>query len=89
MSSAITLDRLVRTNPPVYQGRYGGKVLEVRLDSSAVLKLEGTATWERLTEILDPPPAPVTDAARRLIEMRQVESTADGIVVTISALDLN
>jgi len=89
MSCEIKIDRLVRTNPPVYQGRYGGKALEVRLDSSAVLKLEGTAAWESLKEILVPPPAPISDAARRLIEMRQIEPTADGIVVTISALDLN
>lgn len=89
MSSGITLDHLVRTNPPVYQGRYGSKALEVRLDSSAVLKLEGTAAWENLREVLVPPPVPVTDAARRLIELRQIEPTADGIVVTISALDLN
>lgn len=89
MPSSVALDRLVRTNPPVFEGNYEGTAIEVRLDSSAVLKLEGKTDYERRAEILFPPPPQVENAVRRLIEARQVQPNARGIIVTVSALDLD
>jgi len=89
MSSPITLNRLARTNPPVYEGTHGGKAIEVRLDNSAVMKLQGHLSYEQRAGILAPIPPQIADAASRLIERRQAEQDSQSIVVTISALDLS
>ena len=88
MRSSVTLDRLLRTDPPVYEGTYDGRVLQVRLDSSALMALRGTSADGSLDKLLDPPPPLVTNTARRLVELRQFEPASDGVIVTISALDL-
>lgn len=89
MDSPLTIQRLVRVNPPVYEGTFAGKPLQIRLDSSAVMKLEGTSSFEKLRELLDPPPPSLVSAAFRLIQLRHVEPASEAIVVTVSALDLS
>jgi len=101
MSSAITLGRIRRINPPIYEGAYEGRPLRVQLDSSAVLKLEGSLSFEKLPELLESKRPIVAKAAQRLIQLRKADRTPapgaslhaasvpEPIVVTLSALDLD
>jgi len=89
MSPTITLDRVRRTNPPIYEGAYDGTPLRVHLDSSAVLKLEGTLSFEKLPELLESKRPIVAEAAHRLIQLRKADHAPEHIVVTLSALDLD
>ena len=75
--------------------------LRVQLDSSAVLKLEGSLSFEKLPELLESKRPIVAKAAQRLIQLRKADrapapgaslhaaSIAEPIVVTLSALDLD
>jgi len=61
--------------------------LTVKLDSSAIMYLEGDKSYEQLQDLLEALPAPVMEGAQRLLEMRR-ETKADSHVVVLSALDL-
>ena len=87
--SSVTLDRLVRTNPPLFEGMFEGTALEVHLDSSALLKLEDRSSYEDRAKLLFPAPSKITDAVRRIVAARQIQPERKGIVVTVSALDLD
>ena len=89
MSDTLALEALVRTNPPLFEGRYGSTPVAVHLDTSATIKLEGDVCYDELREALASKRERVADAARRLIVMRQTKSIAGKLVVTISALDLD
>ena len=85
---SLILTRLAWTNPPIYDGEYDRVPVTIKLDSSAVLKLGDSKSHEELQGLLASMPARVSDAATRLIEMRQKQSRTGKLTVTISALDL-
>ena len=79
--------RLARLQPPTFEGEWRGLPLTVKLDSSAIMYLEGNKSYEQLQDFLEAVPAPVTLGAQRLLEMRR-ETNANSHVVVLSALDL-
>lgn len=87
-SRSVTLHRLVNRSPAVYEASYGEIPTEIRLDTSALLKLEGEQSYENLERILISMPKPVADAAQRLLDTRHDALDSDKLMVTITALDM-
>lgn len=85
----ISLSTLVRTEPAMFVGRLGDHSLEVHLDISAILKLEGNASFEERSEALKEGIPRVVDATRRLLQERREKPNAEVVVITISAIDLD
>jgi len=74
---------------PTYSGQWKGKPLTIRLDNSAVMKLEGNAPVQAERALPLDAEAKVALAARRLLEMRQADHKDGELVVVMTALDLD
>lgn len=89
MPLSFSKPSLVRVNPPIFEAQYHDKRVTIHLDSSAVLKLRGSVSQDRMSEVLTSRRDTVADAARRVIDLRQGQTGSHEIVVTLSALDLD
>jgi hypothetical protein len=89
MNGTVTVKQFINRIPPAYQAEWNGHPLIIALDSSAILKL-GTADPDGdPIAILRSNQVSIAAAAQRLIAMRVVTPSPDGLTVTLSALDLN
>jgi hypothetical protein len=89
VTAEVKIMRLERKLPPVISAEWNGKPVAIRLDSSAVLKLEGSKEFRDFECVLNEAPERITRAAQRILEMRKAEADQVRLEVVLSALDLD
>lgn len=89
MSPSVKVNGIERGITPVVSAEWDGKPVAIRLDSSAILKLEGDGDYRNLSRIIEKAPERISIAAQRLLEMRQADATGGRLEVVLSALDLD
>jgi hypothetical protein len=86
MTSDVKITGLGFGRLPAFDAEWHGRPLAIRLDTSAVLKLQGNGPRET---ILKESTGRVGKAAQRILEMRSMAAHNDDLVVTLTALDLD
>lgn len=89
MSPSVKVNGIERGIPPVVSAEWGGKPVAIRLDSSAILKLEGAGDYRTLGRAIENAPERISIAAQRLLETRQADEAGGRLEVVLSALDLD
>jgi hypothetical protein len=89
MSPSVKINSIEHGLSPTIAAEWNGLPLAIRLDSSAILKLEGNGDYRNLSHTLEKAPERISLAAQRLLEMRQAAETDGRIEVVLSALDLD
>ena len=89
MTSPLKINGIDYRLTPTIEAEWNGMPLEIRLDSSAILKLEGDGDYRSLGSAIEKAPERISVAAQRLLEMRQIDVAGERLEVVLSALDLD
>ena len=89
MTALLKVIRIGRGRPPVFSAEWRGRPLAIRLDTSAVLKLEGNSDYNELDAVLLMTTERVSVAAKRILEMRRFDGLESELTIVITALDLD
>jgi hypothetical protein len=89
MFPQLEIVRLDGGQMPTFLGHWNGKPLTIRLDNSAVMKLEGSAIVRHDRTLPDGSEHRVALAAERLLMQRHADNENDEFTVTMTALDLD
>lgn len=89
VTAEVKIMGLERQLPPVLSAEWNGKPVAIRLDSSAVLTLEGSKEFRDFECVLNEAQERITRAAQRILEMRKAETDQGRLEVVLSALDLD
>ena len=89
MFPQLEITRLDGGQAPTFFGQWNGKPLTIRLDNSAVMKLEGHMPAREDRSLPHGSEYKVALAAQRLLMQRHADNENDEFTVTMTALDLD